>query len=74
MTDDLARINLTLYEAIEQGDEREIKQALLGIIKLSHRREVGVEFVERILKVKGIEIGDHLRSWMKEEYEALESA
>jgi len=68
---ELAAINMTLYEAVEYGDEKAIKKSLMGIIKLAHERDVGIEFVERILKVKEIEVGANLKKWMSEEYNIL---
>ena len=68
---ELALADLTLYEALEYGDEKAIKKVLMEIIKLAHERDVGLEFVDRILKVKEIEAGDNLKKWMKLEYNKL---
>jgi len=63
---------LTLFEAIEQGDDVVIASVLQEIIETVYRQSLPVEYLLQMLNDKGLEVGEGLKVWIGDRFKELQ--
>ena len=62
----------TLFEAIENNDQKSIAGILTLITQAAHQNDMGTDFIFEMLEEKEIFLGDSMKEWVKKLYSTFD--